>query len=58
LHTAPIKEHCHSDQTERDNNENDAAPIEIRFVAALFVLSLRVAIKLGHKGIYVGKKLS
>src|SRR5213595_3070993 len=58
LHPAPVKEHRHRNQTESDDNENDAAPIKIRFAPAVFVFSLRVAIKLSYKPIYVGKKLS
>src|SRR5206468_3129051 len=49
LHSSPVKEHCHRNQTESDHDENNAAPIKIGLAPARFILLLRVAIELRHK---------
>src|SRR6266480_7043530 len=49
LHSSPVKEHRHRNQTESDHDENNAAPIKIGFAPARFIFLLRVAIELRHK---------
>jgi hypothetical protein len=50
LHSAAKIEHGECNAAEADRKENDAAPIEIGFVTAGFILSLRVTIWLWHNG--------
>ncbi len=44
------KNHRQRDQSETERQHDNAAPIEVRLVAALFVLALGVAVRLWHKG--------
>src|SRR4029450_6922273 len=43
-------EHRECDAPEADRQEDDAAPIEIGFIAAGFILSLRITVGFWHKG--------
>src|SRR5262249_24286012 len=55
LHPSPVEKDGHRDQAESDHDENNTAPVKIRFAPALSVLFLRVTIELRHKPIYVRK---
>src|SRR5262249_48719108 len=49
LHSSPVKDHRHRNQSESNHDENDAAPIKTGLAPAVLILLLRVTIELSHK---------